>query len=133
MYYSVGNAINKIDLSTEKPYPTVVVQNIGRAIAVAVDVKDKFIYWSDIASSSIKRMNLQTNTTENVANVVGKVEGIAIDWEKKYIYWTDTTNNRIEMSRVNGTDRKVLFDKDIEEPRGIAVDPVHGYVGCSNK
>lgn len=78
-------------------------------------------------------MNLQTNTTENVANVVGKVEGIAIDWEKKYIYWTDTTNNRIEMSRVNGTDRKVLFDKDIEEPRGIAVDPVHGYVGCSNK
>lgn len=128
MYFSVGNTINSIKLSVGPTTSTVVVQDIGRVFAIAVDVDDNFIYWSDFGIGTIKRMNLQTNKKENVTESVGKVEGIAIDWIDKDIFWTDTTNNRIEKAKVDGSDRKILFDRDIVQPRGIAVDLVNGYI-----
>ncbi|XP_066021680.1 uncharacterized protein [Pocillopora verrucosa] len=93
-----------------------------------MDVEDNYIYWSDSWSGTIKRMDLQTNIKENVTKGVGKVGGIAIDWISKDIFWTDTTNNRIEMAKVDGSDRKILFDRDIDKPRGIAADSVNGYI-----
>ena len=126
MYYSVGNAINSINLSAGKTASSVVAQDIGRVIAIAVDVEDNYIYWSDFGGGTIKRMDLQTNIKENVTKGVGRVEGIAIDWISKDIFWTDTTNNRIEMAKVDGSDRKILFDRDIDAPRGIAVDSING-------
>ena len=126
MYYSVGNAINSINLSAGKTASSVVAQDIGRVFAIAVDVEDSYIYWSDFGGGTIKRMDLQTNIKENVTKGVGRVEGIAIDWISKDIFWTDTRNNRIEMAKVDGSDRKILFDRDIDEPRGIAVDSING-------
>ena len=126
MYYSVGNTINSINLFARKTASSVVVQDIGRVIVIAMDVEDNYIYWSDLGGGTIKRMDLQTNIKENVTKGVGRVEGIAIDWISKDIFWTDTTNNRIEMAKVDGSDRKILFDRDIDEPRGIAVDSING-------
>ena len=126
MYYSVGNTINGINLLAGKTASSVVVQDIGKVIVVAMDVEDNYIYWSDFGGGTIKRMDLQTNIKENVTKGVGKVGGIAIDWISKDIFWTDTTNNRIEMAKVDGSDRNILFDRDIDKPRGIAVDSVNG-------
>ena len=100
MYYSVGNTINSINLLAGKTASSVVVQDIGKVIVVAMDVEDNYIYWSDSWSGTIKRMDLQTNIKENVTKGVGKVGGIAIDWISKDIFWTDTRNNRIEMAKV---------------------------------
>ena len=100
MYYSIGNTINSINLSAGKTASSVVVQDIGKVIVVAMDVEDNYIYWSDSWSGTIKRMDLQTNIKENVTKGVGKVGGIAIDWISKDIFWTDTTNNRIEMAKL---------------------------------
>ena len=126
MYYSVGNTINSINLLAGKTASSVVVQDIGKVIVIAMDVEDNYIYWSDFWGGTIKRMDLQTNIKENVTKGVGKVGGIAIDWISKDIFWTNTRNNRIEMAKVDGSDRKILFDRDIDKPRGIAVDSVNG-------
>ena len=109
-----------------KTASSVVVQDIGKVIVVAMDVEDNYIYWSDSWGGTIKRMDLQTHIKENVTKGVGKVGGIAIDWISKDIFWTDTRNNRIEMAKVDGSDRKILFDRDIDKPRGIAADSVNG-------
>lgn len=90
-------------------------------------MEDKFLYWSDQQNRSIKRIDIQSGKIDSVINEVGDCEGISIEWVNKYIYWTEKGNDRIEMSRVNGSDRKLLFDSDVETPRGITVDPVHGY------
>ena len=42
------------------------------------------------------------------------------------LYWTATGTDRIEVSRLNGTSRKVLISEDLDEPRAIAVDPIGG-------
>lgn len=128
MYFSAGRVIKSIELSSNKITSNVTEPQLhdGRVLAVAVDVEEKTLYFSDQVSRTIKRIDLQSNKIEVVASEVGHCEGIAIDWVHKYIYWTDNENDRIEMSRVNGSDRKVLFDKDVQNPRGITVDPVHG-------
>lgn len=128
MYFSAGRTIKSIELSSKKITSNVTVPQAhdGRVLAVAVDVEEKILYWSDQVSRNIKRIDLQSGKIEVVASEVGHCEGIAIEWVNKYIYWTDNKNGRIEMSRVNGSDRRVLFDRDVQNPRGITVDPVHG-------
>ena len=55
-------------------------------------------------------------------------DGIAVDWISRNLYWTDTGTDRIEVSRLNGTSRRVLIADDLEEPRAITLDPIYGYV-----
>ncbi len=55
-------------------------------------------------------------------------EGICVDWVAHNIYWTDTGTRRIEMARLDGSARKVIIWKNIEDPRSIALDPPNGYV-----
>ena len=55
-------------------------------------------------------------------------DGVAVDWIAKNLYWTDTGTDRIEVSRLNGSSRKVLLSEDISEPRAIALHPQRGYV-----
>lgn len=42
------------------------------------------------------------------------------------MYWTDSGNDVIEVMKLDGTNRRILFDTDIDNPRAIAVDPVVG-------
>ena len=53
-------------------------------------------------------------------------DGIAVDWVAQNLYWTDTGTNRIEVSRLNGSARRVLIDENLDEPRAIALDPTKG-------
>lgn len=55
-------------------------------------------------------------------------DGLACDWLGKKLYWTDSETNRIEVSNLDGTFRKVLFWRRLDQPRAIALDPQNGYV-----
>ena len=57
-------------------------------------------------------------------------EGIAIDWVARNIYWTDSGKKTIEVARLDdertrskSIPRVILFDEQIQNPRGIAVHP----------
>lgn len=53
-------------------------------------------------------------------------DGLAVDWVAKNLYWTDNGRNVIEVSRVDGTSRRILADLDLDEPRAIVVFPRKG-------
>ncbi len=53
-------------------------------------------------------------------------EGLAIDWLSRNMYWTDSGMDRIEVSKLDGKQRKVLFDTDLVNPRAIVVDAANG-------
>ena len=57
-------------------------------------------------------------------------EGVAIDWVARNIYWTDSGKKTVEVARLeDGRSRSktiprvILFDEQIQNPRGIAVHP----------
>ena len=53
-------------------------------------------------------------------------EGMAVDWVAHNIYWADTGTRRIEVARLDGSSRKVLVWKNLENPRSIALHPSEG-------
>ena len=91
-----------------------------------------FIFWTDATLEKIKRIRVSTGEIEDVVSVgLVKPEGLAVDWIAGKLYWTDRRDaeretSRIEVANLDGSNRKVLFWKDLGRPRAIAVDPLLG-------
>lgn len=61
-------------------------------------------------------------------------EGIAIDCISRRIYWTDSVKDTIEVASLEDpTLRAVVINKNLVNPRGIAVDPYREYVILSKQ
>ena len=54
-------------------------------------------------------------------------DGLAVDWVGGNLYWSDNILNTIEVSRLNGTHRKVLL-RGVKEPRALQLYPAKGYL-----
>ena len=61
-----------------------------------------------------------------IATDVKNPDGVAVDWVARNFYWTDTGTDLIQVSRLNGSSRKVLISENLDEPRAIALDPTLG-------
>jgi len=61
-----------------------------------------------------------------ISSDVKHLNGVAIDWVARNLYWTDTGTDTIEVSRLNGSSRKVLISENLDEPRAIALEPTRG-------
>lgn len=48
------------------------------------------------------------------------------------MFWTDSMKDRIEVAKLDGSQRRVLFDTDLVNPRPIVADPSYGYVSLDN-
>ena len=57
---------------------------------------------------------------------IGICDGLAIEWRSRLLYWSDVTFDRIEVAKINGTDRSVLVSTGLSQPRAVAVDPEAG-------
>lgn len=53
-------------------------------------------------------------------------EGLAVDHLRRAMFWTDSGLDKIERARLDGSERRVLFDTELVNPRAITVDPVRG-------
>ncbi|KAI6068034.1 Nidogen-2 [Aix galericulata] len=59
-------------------------------------------------------------------------EGLAVDHLRRAMFWTDSGLDKIERARLDGSERRVLFDTELVNPRAIAVDPVRGQPALSS-
>jgi len=90
------------------------------------------IFWADVNLKKIRRIRVSTGEVENVISAgLKRPQGITVDWIARKLYWTDCRDakwgtNRIEVANLDGSNRKVLFWKDLGLPRAIAVDPLLG-------
>ncbi|MBN3312842.1 NID1 protein, partial [Atractosteus spatula] len=55
-------------------------------------------------------------------------EGVAIDHLGRNVYWTDSMRDRIEVAKLDGSQRRVLFDTDLVNPRAIVTDSAKGHL-----
>lgn len=53
-------------------------------------------------------------------------EGIAIDHVARLMFWTDSMRDTVEVAKLDGSQRRVLFDSDLVNPRPITTNPAYG-------
>ncbi|GAB6028318.1 hypothetical protein CHUAL_002491 [Chamberlinius hualienensis] len=108
------------DLETKFVFPLpVAVENV---VAITSDMKNNTFYWSDMRLRKIFK-----NKRDDVEVVIGSgldlVEGLAFDWIGQNLYWVDSRLDTIEVSSIDGKNRVVLVNDNIEQPRGLSLDP----------
>jgi len=82
----------------------------------------QFFYRSSVTKDSVSGV-LEDVVTEAVYDPYG----IAVDWIYDLLYWTDSGYEHIQVSRLDGTDRRTIVkDDSIDEQRAIVVDPIRG-------
>ncbi|XP_016359718.1 nidogen-1-like [Sinocyclocheilus anshuiensis] len=85
-----------------------------------------------IPLDGIRMMKDEAKTVLHEPVNLGSPEGIAIDHMSRNMYWTDSILDRIDVSRLDGSQRRVLFDDDLINPRPIIADPAFGYLFWSD-
>lgn len=53
-------------------------------------------------------------------------EGITVDHVARLLFWTDSIRDTVEVSKLDGSQRRVLFDTDLVNPRPIVTNAVYG-------
>ena len=61
-----------------------------------------------------------------IINNVSHPDGLTVEWVARNLYWTDTGTDRIEVSRLDGSSRKIVISEDLDEPRAITLHPSLG-------
>lgn len=70
----------------------------------------------------------RTLLNRNLSTDLGSPEGLAIDHLSRTVFWTDSVKDRIEVASLDGSQRRVLVDSDLVNPRAIITDPSSGCV-----
>ncbi|XP_022317030.2 low-density lipoprotein receptor-like isoform X2 [Crassostrea virginica] len=128
--------IRRLEVDTMILQP--VVSDLHSAIAVDYDYYNKVVYWSDSLEEKIMKADMTEKGETNGTGVpvidsgVKTPDGIAVDWIHHNLYWTDTGYNTIEVASADGLMRKILVEKDLDEPRSIALDPRNGWMYFSD-
>ncbi|XP_071510756.1 low-density lipoprotein receptor-related protein 6-like [Diadema antillarum] len=95
----------------------------SHAVALAVDLEDGLLLYSDVGRQVIGRATLRNGSRiDYVTGATSSVEGMAVDWLTKTLYWTDNPRGTIEVSRYDGSFRTILLKDNVLRPRNIVID-----------
>lgn len=160
LLFSRTKDIKRISLESNNLNKPIPIRDMGEVSAIDFDFKDNRIYWSDdrvynyvsvislsfeqfcsrssivcfyLLLQKIRRAYVNGSNVENVVEFgVEFPDSLAVDWISHNIYWIDASFNRIEVASLDGKSRKVVVWHNLQQPKSIAVDPVHGYgILCS--
>jgi len=117
--------------------PWSIVSGLDDAIAVDYVWNDASIFWTDLTHGRVYHASVNLTsayryrqvTSGRVTVVAGGIEapdGLACDWVGRKLYWADSETDRIEVANLDGAMRRVLYWRDIDQPRAIALDPTRG-------
>ncbi|XP_067151275.1 nidogen-2 [Apteryx mantelli] len=97
-------------------------------VGIDYDCREKMLYWTDVAGRTINRASLEPGAEPEpvISSGLLSPEGLAVDHLRRAVFWTDSGLDKIERARLDGSERRVLFDTELVNPRAIAVDPVRG-------
>ncbi|XP_070804166.1 low-density lipoprotein receptor-related protein 6 isoform X2 [Pituophis catenifer annectens] len=130
LLYANRRDLRLVDAADVTENATIVVGGLEDAAALDFVFIHGLIYWSDVSEEAIKctKFNQSGSVQNIVISGLLSPDGLACDWLGEKLYWTDSETNRIEVSNLDGSLRKVLFWQELDQPRAIALDPVRGFM-----
>ncbi|VDI19686.1 Hypothetical predicted protein, partial [Mytilus galloprovincialis] len=108
---------------------------------VDYDLKDGYLYWSDLNTNTISRRRCASGNESSVKEVIiqkqsnSKPIGIAVDSLNGHLYWaelnggpirrllyfSDHGRHTIERCKFDGSSRQTLISEDVISPYGLAL------------
>uniref|UniRef100_A0A0M3HPM8 Low-density lipoprotein receptor-related protein 6 n=1 Tax=Ascaris lumbricoides TaxID=6252 RepID=A0A0M3HPM8_ASCLU len=115
------------------PYVSTDTQD-WKIMHVDYDPIDKKVYVIDGESGVIRRCKFDGSEQEEIIKdgVTPKSEALAVDWLNRNIYWLDSNIAQIKIQSLIGDYRQTVISHGLGQPRGLAIDPVGGYIYFSD-
>ncbi|XP_076088432.1 low-density lipoprotein receptor-related protein 2-like [Mytilus galloprovincialis] len=108
-------------------YVSMPMPGVRSMTGLDVHIADNRVYFSDSSQKKIYRVQTDgSNLTEVFPVGINVVEDLAVDWIGGNLYWNDYVLETIEVARLDGSYKTILFSENITNPRGIGVDPRQG-------
>ncbi|OXU25251.1 hypothetical protein TSAR_015309 [Trichomalopsis sarcophagae] len=115
-------------LSLDTNYTADTVLPIGHMKNVSgadVDMETGQIYWTDpgqLFTKVIRKVSFQGKNEDTVIDgCIDTVDSLVVDSIGRKLYWTDVGLNSIEVSDLDGKNRKVLVWSGLDNPRAVAL------------
>ena len=109
---------------------TIPLKGLQGALNLDFDWASQTVFFTEIAdinqiqSFSLKKKKKSPRVVIDARN--GRPTVLAVDWVTKKLYWTDESRTRIEVSNFDGTLRKLIIEKNLDQPRALALLPQLG-------
>ncbi|XP_016105651.1 nidogen-2-like [Sinocyclocheilus grahami] len=135
LLYAQGQQIGVLPLNgtqMDKQRSSVLLALHGSiVVGIDYDCRERKVYWTDLAGRTINRASLEPGSEPEIIinTALTSPEGLAIDVARRRLFWVDSTSDKIETTNLDGSDRRVLFDTDLVNPRAIIVDSPTGWTG----
>ena len=105
-----------------------VVSNLLNIHGMDFDILANMVYWCEVDEGRIYRASINCGGKQLIISGLVNPEEVAIDWINRKLYWCDFGSDTIEYSDLDGTNRRVLVNLDLDKPRGLAIDPFFGHI-----
>lgn len=129
LLFATRSTLARVSLDTGELWDvTLPIDNVHNAIAVDFHWEKQLIYYTDVELDIIRSVNMHNfSDTKIIINKnLTTTDGLAVDWVADNIYWTDTGRKVLEVSRIDGSSRKIIIREGLDEPRAVALFPRKG-------
>ena len=111
VFVTNGNSLLITDLEGKRVRAFRQPNTMNRITAFDFHNKTGRIFWADRETHGIySSLENGSNTLKLVGSGVGIVEALAVDWIGQNLYWADYVMQHIEVARIDGKKRKILFN-----------------------
>ncbi|XP_072942146.1 low-density lipoprotein receptor-related protein 4 [Epargyreus clarus] len=134
LIFATRDSISMISLDTPEQWDlSLPLKNIFNSIAVDFHWEKKLIYFTDVNNNSIRAINMSNTSqmTDVITKRLDTPNGLGVDWIANNLYWTDNEYKVLEVSRLDGSSRKILLS-GLTEPRSLALFPAKGFLYWSD-
>lgn len=119
---ALRSGIGRISLDTPEMFDVVLpIDGVHGAVVVDYHYKHDLLFYADVNADAIRRVNMKNlnDVSTIISTGLNTPNGLAVDWMADNIYWSDSSFKMIEVSRLNGSYRKILLNEDIDDVRSM--------------
>lgn len=116
---------------TSKTFDVVRISGLHSATSFDMNVAENRIYYADKHDKLISRSFINGSGLEHIVQLgIENPTSLAVDWVAKNLYWSDFDLKRIEVARLDGSYRRILFHD--RHSNSLAVNPINAYLFWSD-
>ncbi|XP_067676382.1 neuronal cell adhesion molecule-like [Haliotis asinina] len=113
LYWTDGRrkSIRAMTLTREdRKYITTVVDGMGKPRAIALDIQQRYLYWTDWKTPAmIGRSGMDGSSVSSIIDsAIKRPGGLTIDYAERRLYWTDAKRDRVSSCDMDGGDRRLV-------------------------